>query len=134
MLALSIRQPWCHLVAAGIKPIENRVWTTATRGLIALHAAKELDQDGAPWIEGRFPDLVLPESFPRGGVVGVAVLTDCVTSSDDPWFTGPNGLVFTRPVAIPIVECRGMLGLFELPHPVSAEVLHRVNAARAVLS
>lgn len=41
MKALSIRQPWAHLIIHG-KPIENRSWSTTYRGPLLLHAAKAM--------------------------------------------------------------------------------------------
>jgi hypothetical protein len=38
--ALSIRQPWAHLIVAGIKQIENRTWTTRYRGPLLIHAGQ----------------------------------------------------------------------------------------------
>jgi hypothetical protein len=44
MKALSIKNPWAHLIAKGIKPIENRTWYTKHRGRIYIHAsAKQAD-------------------------------------------------------------------------------------------
>ena len=43
MKALSIRQPWSWLIAAGYKDIENRTWHTNYRGKFYVHAAKKLE-------------------------------------------------------------------------------------------
>lgn len=40
MKALTLTQPWATLVAIGAKQVETRSWSTAYRGLIAIHAAK----------------------------------------------------------------------------------------------
>ena len=40
MKTLTLHQPWATLVAIGAKQIETRSWSTAYRGLIAIHAAK----------------------------------------------------------------------------------------------
>lgn len=37
--ALSVRQPWASLIAAGRKSIEIRTWRTDYRGPLAIHAA-----------------------------------------------------------------------------------------------
>lgn len=39
MKALTVRQPWASLIAAGVKSIETRSWSTAHRGPLAIHAA-----------------------------------------------------------------------------------------------
>lgn len=38
MNALTIRQPWASLIAAGVKTIETRSWSTKYRGPLAIHA------------------------------------------------------------------------------------------------
>lgn len=38
---LSIKNPYAYLIAAGIKDVENRTWTTKYRGTIYLHASGE---------------------------------------------------------------------------------------------
>lgn len=40
MKALTIRQPWASLIAAGVKTIETRSWSTEYRGPLAIHAGK----------------------------------------------------------------------------------------------
>lgn len=37
--AISIRQPWAHLIAAGLRPVDLRSWPTDFRGRIAIHAS-----------------------------------------------------------------------------------------------
>ncbi len=43
--ALTVRQPWAHMIAYGGKTIENRVWETRHRGLLAIHAGSGWDRD-----------------------------------------------------------------------------------------
>ena len=40
---LSVRQPWAWLILQGLKPIENRTWSTPYRGPLQLHAGKSFD-------------------------------------------------------------------------------------------
>jgi activating signal cointegrator 1 len=40
MKALTLLQPWASLVAAGLKTIETRSWSTRYRGPLAIHASK----------------------------------------------------------------------------------------------
>ncbi len=43
MIALTIWQPWCWGIAAGLKPVENRVWAPPARAIgapLAIHASK----------------------------------------------------------------------------------------------
>jgi hypothetical protein len=93
MKAITIRQPWASLIAAGVKTIETRSRLTAYQGRIAIHAAKarppvvDFGRWSVPpvedvlceWAEyhGR-PSVVRKVALPLGAVVASAVLTDCV--------------------------------------------------------
>lgn len=103
-VALSIRQPWAHRILNEGKNCENRDWLTKFRGLVLIHAGKKYD-DG--YTEDDF--LMQP---PRGGIVGMVEITDCVTTMDSEWFCGPYGFVLRNPVALEFVPCRGKLGFF----------------------
>jgi hypothetical protein len=103
--ALSIRQPWAHLILNGTKPVENRTWKTSYRGLLAIHAGLKIDRS----LDYNFDHLE------RGAIVGYVELTDIVTAHPSEYFTGPYGWVFKNPTfckkPIPFV---GKLGLFEV--------------------
>lgn len=111
MRCLSIRQPWASLIIAGHKKIENRTWATPYRGPLLIHASQRVDP------EADTRGLLTPAAIaqlPRGGIIGVVFLDDCVTASNSPWFTGPVGWVITHPLALPFHRCRGQLSLFEV--------------------
>lgn len=40
--ALTVRQPWAYAIAAGVKDVENRTWSTSHRGWLAIHASSTL--------------------------------------------------------------------------------------------
>ena len=42
--ALTVRQPYAWAIAEGFKPVENRGWRTAYRGLLAVHAGSRFDE------------------------------------------------------------------------------------------
>lgn len=127
MKAISIRQPWAHLIIHGGKEIENRSWNTKYRGPILIHAAKGMtekefceamafvDQAVGGTTEAMLNRLNYCLAAPRGGIVGSAILADVVTQSESPWFTGPFGFVLTDVKPLPFRPMRGMLGLFEVP-------------------
>lgn len=71
MRALTVCQPYAELLARGVKPIENRTWSTAHRGPLVIHAGKSRDWL-APGDEARYPDLVF------GAIVAVVTLYDVV--------------------------------------------------------
>jgi hypothetical protein len=74
--ALTVRQPWASLIAAGVKTIETRSWSTAYRGPIAVHAGKAGVAE--PWSVPGLAAAVdaLPQPLPMGAVVAVADLVD----------------------------------------------------------
>ena len=122
MKALSIRQPWAWAIVSGIKPVENRSWSTKFRGEFLIHAAQKFDYDGFEWIKENYFSDLLPllerwdkpkDMFLRGGIVGKANLVDCVTKHDSNWFFGPYGFVLTDAVEIPFAPCRGKLSFFK---------------------
>ena len=58
--------------------------------------------------------ITLPTHFDRGGFIGVARITGCVTDSNSPWFEGPFGLLISNARPIPFYPYRGLLNLWEV--------------------
>lgn len=127
--ALSIRQPWAWMILHAGKDVENRSWTTHYRGPVLIHAAKgctRAEYLNAIWTHGDLktrsiyptlpggPIVTVPElqDLPRGGIVGVAEIVDCVEESESPWFYGPCGFVLRNVRPIPFTPCKGALGFF----------------------
>lgn len=123
-MAVTICQPYAHLIAVGEKWVENRSWPTRHRGPIAIHAGKSRD-----WLdaddEARYPDMVF------GAVVAIATLDDCVHVNDlrEPTRShehanGPWCWVLrdVRPLRQP-VAVRGAQGLWFLTAEVSASIV-----------
>ena len=121
-LVLSIRQPWAWLIVNGWKNIENREWRTSVRGRVLIHASKTMTRDdylacllfldGFPWgpaLSDRMPAFA---DFELGGIVGEAVILDCVTKHDSEWFCGPYGFVLAEQRALPFRPCKGALRFF----------------------
>ena len=120
MKALSLKQPWATLIVAGIKPIENRTWSSSYRGRLLIHASQNWDEEGAKWIVAHFPELkgmIYHSNHLKGKIIGQVEMVDCVESYDSPWFFGPYGFVFNkayefyREQAIPY---KGQLQIFEV--------------------
>jgi hypothetical protein len=121
MKALTIRQPYAHLIAAGIKRIENRSWPTAYRGPLAIHAAR------SPPDAGTLEDLArlgfpIPDGLTYGAIVAVCELLDCVALADlprdlaaDPFAVGPWAWILGAAQPVEPIACRGKLGLWETP-------------------
>ncbi len=117
--ALSIKQPWAHLIVSGKKDIENRSWATNYRGRVLIHASKGMTHDDydsclalCDVLQVEIPPM---ENLERGGIVGEATLVDCVTESKSPWFFGEYGFVLANAKPLPFVPYRGALGFFNVP-------------------
>lgn len=125
MKALSIRQPWAWLIVNGHKDIENRTWRTSFRGRVLIHASKGMTRDEYDdvryFLDDKGIDITLParDTLERGGVVGIATITDCIHpgTRSSPWHMEDQygfGIVAAKPM--PFVPCKGALGFFDAPH------------------
>lgn len=120
---LSVRQPWAWLIVNGHKPVENRSWSTGFRGLLLIHAGKTLDPSYLDEVQQSLllefgdaaPRLPAFDALERGGIVGQAVVTDCVREHSSRYFTGPWGFVLARATPLPFVPFRGQQGFFNVP-------------------
>lgn len=78
MKALTICQPYAHLIVAGKKRVENRSWQTRYRGPLLIHAGRTLD-----WMpKARMTDAEMVQEFgvvlPFGMLVGRTTVIDCL--------------------------------------------------------
>ena len=120
MKTLTIRQPWASLIAAGVKTIETRSWSTRYRGPLAIHAGAhhpvpgeelcgdsgwywEWDVDHGIVINHRGPWCEHPA--PLGAVVATCTLADVVPIGDG------SGLAVGVPACVTECEHEG-----DLPH------------------
>jgi hypothetical protein len=121
MKALTICQPYAHMIAIGVKGIENRTWWTAYRGLLAMHAGKSKKMieasDLAQWPEMSFGSIVAVASL--GCCIRVEHLNPGLPHAEGPWCWLLEG-VRRLERAIP---CTGHLGLWNLPADVAAKVI-----------
>lgn len=151
MRAITIIQPWAHLIATGEKRVENRVSRWNYRGEIAIHAGNGRKFEGQSVVDLADNMGVDFEKLAFGAVVAVGRLVDCLPVEDiqqarrlrqsDPdkarrlvhgneWLmdhafcSGPYCLVLdgVKPLANP-VAVRGQLGLWRLPTPTTRDVL-----------
>lgn len=133
MRALSIRQPWAWLIVNGHKDIENRSWPTKFRGEVLIHASKGMTnaeyEDVATMLLVKddlrhlFQQLPDRDTLERGGIVGIANITDCVAQSDSPWFFGEHGFVLRDAKPLPFAPFKGSLGFFDVPSDVIAAAM-----------
>lgn len=86
---ISLWQPWASLVAIGAKTIETRHWATSYRGPLAIHAAlstKGFDGHGSD--AGAIAEVLREAGYnhvkdsPRGAILCVVDLTDCLTTEE----------------------------------------------------
>ncbi|MAA99622.1 MAG: hypothetical protein CMN87_00020 [Stappia sp.] len=131
MKALSIRQPWAWAIVTGLKPVENRTWSTSFRGPVLIHAGQTVERDE---IDGMLSlcarqsgaSLALlrnayDQQAATGAIVGAVTITDCVPNHASPWFHGPVGFVLERPArALKPVRCPGRLSFFNVTDDVLA--------------
>lgn len=116
--ALSIKQPYPHHIFHDGKDVENRDWATRGRGWVIVHAGKATDELAQSQM-----------GLPRGGVVGMVRITDCVEQMDSRWFFGRYGFVLRDAFPLPLIPCRGMLGFFSLDADTNAAVAAALRAA-----
>lgn len=116
-IALSIRQPWPWAIIHAGKPVENRTWKTNFRGDFCIHSSKAMPNEDLAEAEKFFLSIGVAlaphlQDLPRGGIVAVATLTDCVTEHDSPWFFGPFGFVLANVRPVEFIPVSGAQGFF----------------------
>jgi hypothetical protein len=129
VVAISVKQPWAALLAAGRKTIEIRTWKTHRRGRVFIHASKIPDPRPEGWALIDSPRLEELARL-RGGLIGVGELVDCrrYTTPEDfaaaaplhcnsaHWFvaTGLYGFVFQDLHPIAYHACPGQTLFFSV--------------------
>lgn len=119
---LSIQQPWAWLILFGGKDVENRSWPTKYRGKFYIHASRKFDHESYDDIidlksiylspEMSFPK---PPQFPRGGIVGIVELVDCIRKAESKWADSNSwNFILKNAQEIDFCPLRGELGFFNL--------------------
>lgn len=131
MKALSIRQPWAHLIVTGEKPVENRSWNSTYTGHLLIHASLQFDKAGYQWVRRNFPHLKMPTpaKFALGAIVGMVDMVGCVVpgSADyhSPWYAGDYGFLMRNAKKLPEpVPFKGALGFFDVPDELVRSFVH----------
>jgi len=125
--ALTLIRPWDQAIVRGSKRIENRSWRpwdSIIGKVIAIHAGQKYDPKAAEWMRDELlfdaPDR---HDYPAGVIVGLARITGCIETSDDPWFVGPFGWTLDDVAALSApVPCRGAQGLWHVPKSVRVAI------------
>lgn len=119
---MSVWQPWAWLLAHGYKDVENRQWWTSFRGPFLIHASKTMDDMTLAEIIDRYDLRGIDDAdaaqreieAQRGGIVGRAVLRDCVSSHPSKCFHGKYGFVLDKAEPLPFTPMRGRPGFFKV--------------------
>jgi hypothetical protein len=154
--AITLYQPWASAIACGIKTHETRSWRTSFRGVIAIHAAKnvpkKIREEPQYWMlyqhvmdqfdpEGDFKDL------PTACIVTAGYVSDCVPTeaitchvSPYPFRLSEHDLDFGdysprrfawRLTMIPRkfkpITCAGNRGLWDLPLELVLKVIRQIT-------
>src|SRR5258705_10477702 len=134
--ALSVRQPWAWAILHGGKDIENRSWDTMLRGTVALHAARTAETSAFfNFIRDRnlLPKIALEEgavdNLPKGAVIGLVDVIDCVSASPSKWWEGPKGFVLANPRPLIPIPCRGAMQFFDLPPTVIEAIEQQLGSS-----
>ena len=115
MKIISVRQPWASLIVQGIKDVENRSWRTHHRGPVLIHASQRQDEITEKELKRRY-GIEMPKRLPKGSVIGVADIVDCVEEHPSKWFDGDGfGFVLKNPRRVRFQRWSGQLGLREAP-------------------
>jgi hypothetical protein len=123
MKCISIKQPWAWLIFHG-KPVENRSWPSKYRGTLLIHAAMTFDRVGEGFILGSLKTAI-PEKddLTFGAIIGQVDMIDCVKYHPSPYFCGPYGHVYEKPVIFEKpIPYKGKLGIFDVPDEIIKEV------------
>lgn len=137
MRALTLIRPWEIPVVHGWKQIENRKWRpfrSIIGKLIAVHAGVTYDHDAAMTILKVMRETVCSSATDAAQkesrascIVGVVRVTNVLTESDSPWFTGPFGWVLEDAQALKEpIPCSGMLGLWKVPPHIEARIAEQL--------
>jgi hypothetical protein len=128
LVALSVKQPWAALLAAGVKTIEIRSWATRRRGRVLIHAGKIPDDRPEAWDRINTPELKALAEL-RGGIIGVGELIACkgyasarsftadaaLHLNEPDWFVPKlNGFVFRNLRTVDFFPCTGQTLFFRV--------------------
>ncbi len=125
-LALTVKQPFASAIIAGVKPLDNRSWMPplpdddADEGLRIFVHAGLTTHDRADLARALWSECLPDDALPRGAIIGEVLVVDVVGVVDEylrwafnPWYRGPYGWIFARPIAYAQpVPCAGKVRLW----------------------
>ena len=136
MKAISIKQPWAYLIAAGIKDIENRTWKCPGKYIgerVLIHASKTQYETPMYLLTDEQYDSIKQEkrieinnSLEYGCIIGSIEIVDCVVNHTSIWAEKTNlpeqlsneciwNWVLANPILFdePIFNVKGKLGFWD---------------------
>ena len=135
MKAISIKQPWAYLIAAGIKDIENRTWKCPGKYIgerVLIHASKTQHETPMYLLTDEQYDSIkqgkrieINNSLEYGCIIGSIDIVDCVVNHTSIWAEKTNlpeqlsneciwNWVLANPILFdePIHNVKGKLGFW----------------------
>jgi hypothetical protein len=128
--AITLRNPWAHLIAHEGKDVENRVWMPSERvDALLIHAGKGWD-DPHPPFAGALTASAIVAVARLAHACAASRWTDRVVCGCGRWaMPGQCHWVLTEVRALPEpVECTGRQGLWRPPAGVLAAVSAQIGA------
>jgi len=120
MKAISIRQPYAHLILEGLKRDEFRSWTTDYRGPLLIHAGQKIDElDGLT----RRQLAAIPDELDTGGFLGIVDLVHIKDWFDVDYQATEYVWRFANPRRIVPVAANGRLRLFDAPDKIALNLI-----------
>jgi hypothetical protein len=126
MKAISIRPPWAWAIIYAGKDVENRTWKTKTRGLVAIHASKNMNRTYYESASAEISKLSRGASPPSyeamvtGAIIGIVEVVACEERSKSKWHhRNSYGFVLKNPrILRKPIHCNGALGFWEVPKAI----------------
>jgi hypothetical protein len=138
--ALTLRLPFDWSIFHAGKDVENRDWPAKVRGTIAIHSAAS-QPEGAYENSVAFIRVVLRrmwklgvripsyDQLPKGAIIGLVDIVDCVDYSNSRWFEGPLGFTLANPRLLPEpIPCEGKRRFFTVPADVEQRIYAMLSA------
>ena len=111
---INIPQPAAWGIIHTQQNITNRNAEVYLRGPICIYAS----ENEAYQLRDKYRisfGYAPPQNLPRGGIVGVCTIDDCVTEHDSPYFSGPYGIVLSDCWHVDLIRCPEQPGIFPTP-------------------
>lgn len=145
---LSLTQPWAQLVVLGEKQYETRSWKTPYRGLLAIHAsknvpgwAKRLCQTDPMFVSVLWTYWAA-KPLPVGAIIGTVELVACEPTDEmeyfllakerafGDWSPGRYAWKLQNPQLLSEpIWCKGHLGLWKLSSEVEEQLCREMPSA-----